>query len=142
MYFKRIFEKMALTKFGFFRGFLRFLGDPKKFSKRGFFRGVLGYFEGRARPKILRGFPAMNRFQNLDFQWFPAIFRGPKKFSKRGFFIFPQFLGILKDRLVQKFSELGLLRSILGILKGRTQVLPEYPEGEVGQEEGGAVPLG
>ncbi len=35
-------------------------------------------FEGRAHPRILCGFPAMNRFQNLDFQWFPAIFRGPK----------------------------------------------------------------
>jgi hypothetical protein len=55
--------------------------------------------------------------------------------------IFPQFLGILKDRLVKKL-ELGLLRSFLRILKGWTQVLPEYPEGEVGQEEGGAVPLG
>ncbi len=97
-------------------------------------------FEGRAHPKILRGFPAMNSFQNLDFQWFPAIFRGPKKNLET--WIFPQFLRILKDRLVQKFSELGLLRSYLGILKGRTQVLPEYPEGEVRQEEGGAVPLG
>ncbi len=44
--------------------------------------------------------------------------------------------------LVQKILELGLLRSFLGILKGRTQVSPEYPEGEVGQEEGEAVPLG
>jgi hypothetical protein len=48
----------------------------------------------------------------------------------------------LKDGLVQNFSELGLLHSFLGILKGQTHVLPEYPEGEeVGQEEGGAVPL-
>jgi hypothetical protein len=35
------------------------------------------------------------------FSQFPAIFRGPKKFSKHGFF--PHCLGILKDRLVQKF---------------------------------------
>jgi hypothetical protein len=42
-YFKQIFEKLALLKFGFFRGFLRFLGDPKKFSKREFFRSVLGF---------------------------------------------------------------------------------------------------
>ncbi len=42
--------------------------------------------EGWARPKILLNFPAMNRFQNLDFLWFPAIFRGPKNSPNADFF--------------------------------------------------------
>ncbi len=81
---------MALPKFGFFCGFLQFLGDPKK-SPNADFSAVSRDFEGRAHPKNLRGFPAMNRFPNLDFPWFPAIIRGPKIFSKRGFF--RDFLG-------------------------------------------------
>jgi hypothetical protein len=50
-------------------------------------------------------------------------FKGTQKLLET--WIFLQFLGILKDGLVQKFSDLGLLRSFLGILKGQTQVSPE-----------------
>ncbi len=89
-YPKQFFEKMALPKFGCFRFFLRFLGDPKN-SRSADFAALSWDFEGRAHPNILRGFPGMHRFWNLDFPWFSAIFRGPKKFSKRGFF--RNFLG-------------------------------------------------
>jgi hypothetical protein len=34
---------LQVSKFGFFRGFLLFLGGPKKFSKRGFFHSVSGF---------------------------------------------------------------------------------------------------
>jgi hypothetical protein len=51
--------------FGFFRGFLQFLGDPKN-SQNADFSAVSQDFEGQAHPKILCGFPAMNRAQNLD----------------------------------------------------------------------------
>jgi hypothetical protein len=52
--------------FGLFRGFPRFLGDPKK-SQNADFSTVSRDFEGQARSKILCGFPTMNRAQNLDF---------------------------------------------------------------------------
>ena len=55
--------------FGFFRGFLQFLEDPKN-SQNADFSAVSQDFEGWARPKILCGFSAMNRAQNLDF---PAV---------------------------------------------------------------------
>jgi hypothetical protein len=51
--------------FGFFHSFLRFLGDPKN-SQNTDFSAVFWDFEGRAHPKILCGFPAINRAQNLD----------------------------------------------------------------------------
>ncbi len=57
--------------FPFFCGFLRFLGDPKN-SQNADFSAVSWDFEGRAHPKILRGFPAMNRAQHLDL---PAVSR-------------------------------------------------------------------
>ncbi len=52
--------------FGIFRGFPRFLEDPKN-SQNADFSAVSWDFEGQACPKILRGFPAMIRAQNLDF---------------------------------------------------------------------------
>ncbi len=51
--------------FGFICGFPQFLGDPKN-SQNADFSTVSRDFEGRARPKILHCFPAMNRAQNLD----------------------------------------------------------------------------
>jgi hypothetical protein len=56
------------------------------------------------------------------FRGFPR-FLGDQKHSRNADFL--QFLGILKDELVQNFSELRLLRSFLGILEGLTQVSPE-----------------
>ncbi len=78
-----------------------------------------------SRPKILRGFPTMNRFTKIQiFPRFPTIFRGPKKFSKRRFprgFLgfwrtglskiiwnldFPKFFSrFWRDRPTQKISE-------------------------------------
>ncbi len=114
--FSRFSCSVQVLNFGSFRGFPQFLGDPKK-SRNADFSAVSQNFEGRACPKILCGFSVMNRFWNLDFPWFPTNFRGPKNSQN---VIFPRFLGILKDGLVQKNLELGLLRSFLGILKGRT----------------------
>ncbi len=65
----RIFCSFPMTYrfqiFRFFRGF------PKN-SQNADFSAVSRDFEGRAHPKILRGFPAMNRAQNLDL---PAVSR-------------------------------------------------------------------
>ncbi len=57
--------------FGFFRGFLRFLGDPKN-CQNADFPAESWDFKGRARPKILCCFPMMNMAQNLDL---PAVSR-------------------------------------------------------------------
>ncbi len=57
--------------FDFFRGFPQFLGDPKN-SQNADFSAVSWDFEGWAHPIILRGFPVMNRAQNLDL---PAVSR-------------------------------------------------------------------
>jgi hypothetical protein len=68
----------------FFCGFLQFLGDPKN-SLNADFSAVSRDFEGQAHPKILCGFPAMNRVQNLDL---PAAFRdfyGTQKILKTWF---------------------------------------------------------
>ena len=62
---------VQFQNFGFFCGFPRFLGDPKN-SQNADFSAVSRDFEGRARPKILCSFPAMNRAQNLDL---PAVSR-------------------------------------------------------------------
>jgi hypothetical protein len=83
--FSRISRNVQVSKFGFISGFPQFLGDPKKFLKH-YFSVVSWDFEGWACPKILCSFPATNRFPNLNFLQFPAIFRGTQKFSKRGFF--------------------------------------------------------
>jgi hypothetical protein len=55
--------------FRFFCSFPRFLGNPKN-SQNADFSAVSRDFEGRAHPKILRSFPAINRAQNLDL---PAV---------------------------------------------------------------------
>jgi hypothetical protein len=60
----------------------------------------------------------MNRFLKFGFSHgFPRFLGDPKILEM---LISPWFLGILKDGLVQNVSELGLLPSFLGILKGRT----------------------
>ncbi len=80
----RFSHNVQVSKFGFFCGFPRFLGGPKN-SQNVDFSAVSWYFEGRARPKILRGFPRWTGFKIWIFLQFPAIFRGPEKFLKRGF---------------------------------------------------------
>ncbi len=100
--------------FGFFPWFSAIFRGPKK-SQNADFSAVSRDFEGRARPKILRSFPAMNRAQNLDFPAVSHNFYGTQKIFETRFS--PRFLGISKDGLVQNFSELGLPRSFLGILK-------------------------
>ncbi len=74
-------------------------------------------FEGRACPKIHCSFPAMNRFRNLDFLWFPAIFWGPKKFSKRGFF--RDFLGFWRMGTSKFFWNLDPSAVFLGFWSDR-----------------------
>ncbi len=103
--------------FGFFRGFPQFLGDPK-ILKIQIFLQCLGILKDGLIQKFFVVFPRWTGLKIWIFTWCPAIFRGPQKFSKRGFSAL--FLGILKDGLIQNFLELGLPRSFLGILKGRT----------------------
>jgi hypothetical protein len=73
-----------VSKFGFFAVFLQctglkiwiftrfpaFFGGTQKNLEMRIFSAVSQDFEGQAHPKILHGFPTMNRFQNLDF---PAV---------------------------------------------------------------------
>jgi hypothetical protein len=87
--------------FGFFRGFPRFLEDSKN-SQNADFSVVSWDFEGWARPKILCGFPAMNRAQNL---YLPAVSRnfwGTQKILKMRFF--PAVSWDFKGRVRPKFS--------------------------------------
>ncbi len=69
--FLRFSRDVQVSKFWIFPRFPAFCRGPKK-SQNADFSAVSWDFEGRACPKILRGFPAMNRAQNLDF---PAVSR-------------------------------------------------------------------
>jgi hypothetical protein len=66
-----------------FRSFPRFLGDPKHNAN---FSAVSRDFEGRACPKILRGFPAIDRAQNLDLPAVTRNFLGTQKILEKRFF--------------------------------------------------------
>jgi hypothetical protein len=55
MYLKQFFEKMALMKFGFFCGFLQFLGDPKILETWIFLRCL-----GILKDGLIRKFHALN----------------------------------------------------------------------------------
>ncbi len=115
--FLRFSCDVQVSKFWIFLQLPAIFRGPKN-SQNLDFSAVSRDFEGRACPKILCNFPAMNRAQIWIFLRCPAIFRGPKKISKCGFS--PQFLGISKYGLIKNFPKLGLPRSFLGILKGWT----------------------
>ncbi len=63
--FLRFSRDVQVSKFWTFPRFPAIFRGPKN-SQNTDFTTVSRDFEGRARPKILRGFPAMNRAQYLD----------------------------------------------------------------------------
>ncbi len=110
-------NKEQVSKFGFFAVFLRCTGlkisifprfpaifrGPKK-SSNADLSAVSWDFEGQACPKILRGLPAMNRFQNLYFSAVFCDFLGTQKFSKCGFFC--SFTGFSRTGTPKTFRNL------------------------------------
>jgi hypothetical protein len=67
-----------LQNFRFFRGFPRFLGDPKN-SQNADFSAVSWDFEGQARPKIPRGFSCNEQGSKSGFsRGVPRFFGDPK----------------------------------------------------------------
>ncbi len=69
--FSRFSLDVQVSKFRIFMRFPAIFRGPKN-SQNTDFSAVSWDFEGRAHPKILRGFPAMNRPQNLNL---PAVSR-------------------------------------------------------------------
>jgi hypothetical protein len=63
--FLRVSPNVQVSKFWFFPRFPAIFRGPKNSQNTDFF-AVSWDFKGRAHPKILCGFPAMNRAQNLD----------------------------------------------------------------------------
>ncbi len=69
--FLRFSRNIQVSKIWIFPRFPAIFRGPKN-SQNADFSAVSWDFEGQASPKILCGFPAMNRAQNLDL---PAVFR-------------------------------------------------------------------
>ncbi len=105
---------IQISKFWIFLRFPAIFRGPKK-SQNADFSAVSRDFEGRARPKIPCGFSCNEQGSKSRFsRGVPQFFGDPKNSQNA---VFPWFLGISKDGLVQKILELGLPCSFLRILK-------------------------
>jgi hypothetical protein len=97
--------------FGFFRGFPRFLRDPKN-SQNEDFSAVSKILKDGLVQKFFAVFPAMNRARNLDFLVVSCNFGGIKKILETRFS--PWILGISKYVLIQKFRNSNFPAVFLG----------------------------
>jgi hypothetical protein len=109
---------VQVSKLDFFRGFPQFLGDQKK-SLNAHFSVVARDFEGQARPKNSLRFSRNEQVSKFGFSCGFPQFLGDLKISQNSDFssVSQCFEGRAPPNI---FSELGLLRSSLGILKGQT----------------------
>ncbi len=102
-FFLRFSAMYRFWNFGFFCGFPPFSGNPKK-SQNADFSAVAWDFEGLACPKNSSGFSRDEQGSKSGFsRSVPQFFGDPKNSWN---VVFPRFLGISKDGLVQNFLEL------------------------------------